>query len=127
MNPTKKFTLSSGAKVDDDDEAEIDQDPEAKNHLEKKASVMLFTCYILKLIQFNVQCLLNVPSIDKSYDIRDRDTGCPKIKLLLEFHLIVGHLQASHCPRLVSTRQARNSEFFSIFADLLGGQAFQVR
>ena len=24
MNPTKKFTLSSGAKVDDDDEAEID-------------------------------------------------------------------------------------------------------
>ena len=70
--------MSSGAQVDVDNEAEIDEDPEAKNQLEKKASVMLPTFYILKLIRFNVQCILNVPSIDKSYDIRDRDTGCPK-------------------------------------------------
>ena len=39
----KNFTLSSGAQVDDDDEAEIDEDPEAKNQLEKNASVMLPT------------------------------------------------------------------------------------
>ena len=67
MNPTKKFTLSSGAKVDDDDEAEIDEDPEAKNQLEKKASVMLPTFYIPK--PDSIQCsvhthLLNVPSIE---------------------------------------------------------------
>ena len=42
MNPTKKFTLSSGTQVGDD-EAEIDEDPEAKNQLEKNASVMLPT------------------------------------------------------------------------------------
>ena len=54
MNPTKKFTLSSGAKVDDDDEAEIDEDPEAKNQLEKKASVMLPTFYIPK--PDSIQC-----------------------------------------------------------------------
>ena len=62
MNPTKKFTLSSGAKVDVDDE-----DPEAKNQLEKKASVMLPTFYIPK--PDSIQCsvhthLLNVPSIE---------------------------------------------------------------
>ena len=64
MNPTKKFTLSSGATVDDDAEAEIDEDPEAKIQLEKKGSVMLPTFYILKLILFNVQCILNVLSIE---------------------------------------------------------------
>ena len=88
--------MSSGAKVDVDNEAEIDEDPEAKNQLEKKASVMLSIFIFLKLIRFNVQCILNVPSIDKSFDNRDRDTGCPKKKLLLEFRLIVGHLQASY-------------------------------
>ena len=35
ITQTKKFTLSSGAQVDDDDEAEMDEDPEAKNQLEK--------------------------------------------------------------------------------------------
>ena len=32
----KKFTLSSGAQADDDDEAEIDEAPEEKNLLEIK-------------------------------------------------------------------------------------------
>ena len=93
MTQTKKFTLSSGAQVDDDYEAEIDEDPEAKNQLEKCYASYF---YIPDLILLNVQFILNVPSIDKSFDNRDRDTGCHKIKLLLEFHLIVGHVQASY-------------------------------
>ena len=59
--------MSSGTQVDDDNEAEIDEDPEAKNQLEKKASVMLPTFYIPK--PDSIQCsvhthLLNVPSIE---------------------------------------------------------------
>ena len=64
MNPTKKFTLSSVTQVDDDNEAEIDEDPEAKNQFEKKASVMLPIFISLNLILFNVQCILNRPSIE---------------------------------------------------------------